>query len=623
MQKKSILDLLLLISFGFITTASPHALFAASRYVAPTAAECESVCSDNSVSPCNSYCFTSVQSAIDVAASGDTIVIYPGTYREGCTLNKDVSIYGIETARVLLYGTGSDPALRIDSVTSPISIKRIFFRAGTVGILVSNTNSSIEIKNNTFWLGDNGTGVKVTSSPSTRIINNTFYKNAIAVSRDEATVEILNNIFSGNTINIEQGSLISEDNISYNCFHPITAGPKGTNYIPNASQTDPDPKFVNALNGDFHLRTDSPCIDTGSPSISDPDFYPNTTSDMGAYGGIDTDTIPFAISGLSVISKTDTSITISWTPNECYLIEGYNIYYDSDKSGAPYDGTDSDDGSGTQLPSPIDVGKVNTYTIANLDPDAAKPDTPESLRSEPANYKLKLTWTAVPGASGYNIYAEPGDCSAACPEPMTETVSVVGTNYILDGLMNPDPNPHCYCITISAYAQAAYYVAVKAYYVKDDSVKESLAYSNQVSANIGPLNKSEKLSPPIRDYPEPITPYPGLPNTGCFIATAAYGYYSAPHVQALREFRDRYLMTSRPGRAFVKWYYRHSPTAAEFLNAHPALKPVARAALLPAVFVAIFFTKTSLTAKLFFLTAILTSGVGLYLIRGRASAHMR
>lgn len=623
MRKKSIFVPLLLISFGLITSAAPHALFAANRYVAPTAAQCESVCRDNSLSPCSSYCFTSVQSAIDAAASGDTIVIYPGTYRGGSTLNKNVSIYGIETARVLLYGTVSDPALRIDSVTSPISIKRISFRAGTVGILVSNTNSSIEIKNNIFWLGGNGTGIKATSSPSTRIINNTFYKNAIAVSRDVATVEILNNIFSGNTINIEQGPLMSEDNISYNCFHPITAGPKGTDYIPDASRIDPDPKFVNASNGDFHLRINSPCIDAGYPSISDPAFYPNTTSDMGAYGGTDTDTIPFAVSELSVTSKTDTSITVSWSPNECYLVEGYNVYYDSDKSGAPYDGTDSDDGAGTQLPSPIDAGKANTYTIANLDPETTKPDTPGGLRSEPANHKLKLTWTAVPGASGYNIYAEPGDCSAACPEPMTETASVIGTNYILDGLLNPDPNPHCYCVTISAYAQAAYYVAVKAYYVKDDSTKEALAYSNQVSAYIGPLNKSEKLSPPIRDYPEPITPYPGLPNTGCFIATAAYGYYSAPQVRALREFRDRHLMTSSPGRAFVKWYYQHSPKAAEFMIAHPVLKPLARVALLPAVFLAVFFTKTSLTAKLFFLMAILTLGIGLYLMRRRASAHLR
>ncbi len=47
---------------------------------------------------------------------------------------------------------------------------------------------------------------------------------------------------------------------------------------------------------------------------------------------------------------------------------------------------------------------------------------------------------------------------------------------------------------------------------------------------------------------------------GCFIATAAFGSYQEHHVWILRQFRDRYLLTSIPGRAFVRFYYSHSPS---------------------------------------------------------------
>jgi YVTN family beta-propeller protein len=71
--------------------------------------------------------------------------------------------------------------------------------------------------------------------------------------------------------------------------------------------------------------------------------------------------------------------------------------------------------------------------------------------------------------------------------------------------------------------------------------------------------------------------------SGCFIATAAYGSAMAPQVAALREFRDRYLVTNAPGRAFVQWYYEWSPGAAALLRGDETLRGLARAGLWPAV----------------------------------------
>jgi hypothetical protein len=69
----------------------------------------------------------------------------------------------------------------------------------------------------------------------------------------------------------------------------------------------------------------------------------------------------------------------------------------------------------------------------------------------------------------------------------------------------------------------------------------------------------------------------------CFIATAAWGSWMDPHVRSLRAFRDEMLMPHAPGRAFVAFYYRHSPPVAEFIARHDALRALTRAVLTPVV----------------------------------------
>jgi hypothetical protein len=71
--------------------------------------------------------------------------------------------------------------------------------------------------------------------------------------------------------------------------------------------------------------------------------------------------------------------------------------------------------------------------------------------------------------------------------------------------------------------------------------------------------------------------------SGCFIATAAYGSYLHPQVQLLRHFRDDYLMTNAPGRAFVSIYYRFSPPLAHFIARYTILRSMTRLALTPLV----------------------------------------
>lgn len=81
---------------------------------------------------------------------------------------------------------------------------------------------------------------------------------------------------------------------------------------------------------------------------------------------------------------------------------------------------------------------------------------------------------------------------------------------------------------------------------------------------------------------------------GCFIATAAYGSHLHPHVETLRAFRDRYLVTHAPGRALVAVYYRFSPPAAAWIAEAPWRRGAARALLAPLVAVIAYPALTAL-----------------------------
>ena len=69
----------------------------------------------------------------------------------------------------------------------------------------------------------------------------------------------------------------------------------------------------------------------------------------------------------------------------------------------------------------------------------------------------------------------------------------------------------------------------------------------------------------------------------CFIATAAYGSFMAPHVEILRKFRDRFLLSNTAGKIFVRLYYTYSPPMADFIAKNDRLRAMVRISLLPVV----------------------------------------
>jgi len=303
---------------------------------------------------------------------------------------------------------------------------------------------------------------------------------------------------------------------------------------------------------------------------------------MGAYGGTNADTIPMQVSNVIAAPLTTTSISLAWNANLSYDITGYRVYY----GNAP-----------GVYNAPITVSSLTATTITGLTATVSTPASPvlNPNRVTVLNESLALSWDAVPGATGYRVYINDGTSSP--PTTLVDTVNAPSST--IKGLTN---NVN-YKIAVSAFAQAIYYVAVTAVNTTltnttSPAIDHESAYSQQQPVPLGPIHESAQ-SNIIVDYPEALVGYPNLQNSrrGCFIATAAYGSYSAPQVQALRAFRDRYLLTNSAGSAFVRWYYEHGPVAAAWLDAHPGYKPVVRAALIPAVGLALFMTDTSLFIK--------------------------
>jgi uncharacterized repeat protein (TIGR02543 family) len=70
---------------------------------------------------------------------------------------------------------------------------------------------------------------------------------------------------------------------------------------------------------------------------------------------------------------------------------------------------------------------------------------------------------------------------------------------------------------------------------------------------------------------------------GCFIATVAYGYPLHPHLDILRDFRDKHLMSSKFGRVLVGLYYKYSPFMANLIAKYSVLRVAVRISLLPFV----------------------------------------
>lgn len=505
--------------------------------------------------------YKTIGAAMAAAGTDDIIKVAPDTYVENITLKAGVTLVGAETAQTLLKAADNSKAVITASGVTQSRISRFTFISSTTGIQVSN--STVVIAGNVFNLDSTGTGVKLSDTTDTSTIsNNTFYLNKLAVSGIGSGTTIKNNIFASNTTAISSPPESNE--ISYNLFFQNTSdGLTGSNAL-----TGSNPLFVSPGDRDFHLKATSPAIDAG-PS-TDIDAIDGTRADLGAYGEQHADPKPYPVKNVRIIGPTGTapsfSVTVEWLPNESYLVDSYNVKFEIKGSTA----------STLSSTSPQNVRGALSFPLSGSATAGDSVDSPTLTSVEPKSQALTLTWSPIPNATRYKVrYGITEDRLTRIDTQTADAGDV--TSYTLSGLQNGKT----YMVEVVALKQPTLHVAVNA---QGRTATHLSDYSAEVTKALGAEIES---SPSTAGFgiPEEVIAFPALPNEGCFIATAAYGSYSAAQVKTLRDFRDRYLLTNTPGRAFVRWYYAHSPAAAQYLNHHPALKPVVRGLLLPFVFI--------------------------------------
>lgn len=190
-----------------------------------------------------------------------------------------------------------------------------------------------------------------------------------------------------------------------------------------------------------------------------------------------------------------------------------------------------------------------TVTVTNHGPDAAR--------------RVVVTISQDP-VVGPNLRFDDADCvNAAAPFCSIGTVAS-GDSVVLDITSDLFQSYESFTQTISVLV-ATMDVDYEPSNDNPSSDDTAGGFSNCDAFNVG-------------DIPLPFAAGPA-----CFIATAAWGSALDPHVDTLREFRDRYLMTNRWGRAFVAFYYRHSQPLADFIALRPWLRTFVRWLLTPLV----------------------------------------
>ena len=133
------------------------------------------------------------------------------------------------------------------------------------------------------------------------------------------------------------------------------------------------------------------------------------------------------------------------------------------------------------------------------------------------------------------------------------------------------------------------------FYQSHDSFTQTISVSATTSdTDYDPSNNSPSDTGSAGGFSSCDEPFPDIPcfifcagnfaPGPCFIATAAYGSPLDPHLDSLRDFRDRFMMTNRPGRALVRFYYRHSPPLADVISNRDWLRAIVRGGLIPMVF---------------------------------------
>ena len=235
--------------------------------------------SDSFIAELNGFTITGAQrSALYIS---DSSPIVANCIIEDNTAVEGGGIYCIRSNPIIQYsvirGNRAEKGAGVYCVESSPRIARSLIVNNTAsfgGGIYCQDQSFPSLINSTV-AGNMGNGVECWSGSVARILNCIVWNPALQIAGDFA----------------------ESSQVEYSC---IRGGWLGLGNI------DANPLFISAEFGDYHLQTDSPCIDAGHPDSiwndeSSPPGLGKPRCDMGAYGGPDVSNLPLLMSQSDVL----------------------------------------------------------------------------------------------------------------------------------------------------------------------------------------------------------------------------------------------------------------------------------------------------------------------------------
>jgi len=239
--------------------------------------------------------YHTIGAAVQAAVMGDTILVAPGNY-ESFTVNKEIHIIseaGPEVTKItsggqFTFGSSGDRSSISGFTISIPGESGIYVNAGCDYVLIENNIISGCGLHGIYIYADDGYTQYNTVANNTISNNggNGIYLHPMGAYIDK--LQIINNIITSNTnygIRLYGSSGLLTHNFSNNNLWNNTSGNTAAVTVStDAGNLFIEPLFVNPDTADFHLRSESLCIDAGMVSsiYNDPD---GTRNDMGVYGG--------------------------------------------------------------------------------------------------------------------------------------------------------------------------------------------------------------------------------------------------------------------------------------------------------------------------------------------------
>lgn len=282
--------------------------------------------------------FATIQSAVDAAVYGDTVLVAAGTYFENINLKSGIKLIGEGAGRTILDGNGLPKTLinftgasntavsrftlqnvgrdwsvcsgdqlhdmecsgdhykaaihgiggfknGTDCRLSSITISQNIFKNNDLGIVLYSYAPAV-IKNNVFIGNKRGAVIASYFHDKASVHNNVFWNNQnLAIMNEAAYLDIVDNVISGSTVGIYR-RYVQKGRIRCNAFFNNPSDlyersePEDISN-PSLHNSFTSPGFVDPANGDFRLVAGSPLFSSGClNSNSD-----SSREDLGAYGG--------------------------------------------------------------------------------------------------------------------------------------------------------------------------------------------------------------------------------------------------------------------------------------------------------------------------------------------------